>query len=81
MTVADDANLQINETEVGPMQTNEKTYTIFTKKMAIELRKLGYKIIRTEPNRDKPELDVYVFSVYGNFVQDLNRLLEENKSK
>ena len=59
------------------MQTNGETYTIFTKKMAVELRKLGYKIIRTEPNRDKPELDVYVFSVYGNFIQDLNSLLKE----
>lgn len=38
---------------------NEKK--IFTRKMALFLRKQGLKILRTEPNTHKPQFDVYVF--------------------
>lgn len=34
---------------------------VFTRKMAYELRKLGFKIIRTEPDVKRPEFDNYVF--------------------
>lgn len=34
---------------------------IFSKRIAYELRKRGFKIIGTEPNIYKPELDVYLF--------------------
>ena len=34
---------------------------VFTRKMAYELRKLGFKIIRTEPDMKRPEFDNYVF--------------------
>ena len=40
--------------------TNE-TKRIYTKSVALELRKRGFKIIRTEPNENKPEFDVYIF--------------------
>lgn len=34
---------------------------VFTRKMAYQLRKLGFKIIRTEPDVKRPEFDNYVF--------------------
>lgn len=34
---------------------------IFTKKLALYLRSNGCKILSTEPNRQKPEFDVYLF--------------------
>ena len=37
------------------------TKRIYTKSVALELRKRGLKIIRTEPNENKPEFDVYIF--------------------
>lgn len=40
--------------------TNE-TKRIYTKSVALELRRRGFKIIRTEPNENKPEFDVYIF--------------------
>lgn len=36
-------------------------YIIYTRRIAYLLRKQGYKIIRTEPNPNKPEFDCYVF--------------------
>lgn len=63
------------------METKDGTYMIFTKRMALELRRLGYKIIRTEPNREKPELDIYIFRMQNGFIEDLKRLVEERKSR
>lgn len=40
-------------------ETNEKK--IFNRKLALELRKRGFRIIKTEPNFYKPEFDVYIF--------------------
>ena len=40
--------------------TNE-TKRIYSKSVALELRKRGFKIIRTEPNENYPQYDVYVF--------------------
>ena len=40
-------------------ETNEKK--IFNRRLAVELRKKGCEIIRTEPNFYKPEFDVYIF--------------------
>ena len=34
---------------------------IFTKKLAYELRKRGYQIIKVVPNEDKPQFDNYLF--------------------
>lgn len=38
-----------------------KTKRIYTKSLALELRKRGFKIIRTEPNENYPQFDVYIF--------------------
>lgn len=47
---------------------------IFLRPLAIELRKLGYRIIKVEPNNKHPELDVWTFEVSGNFMSDFARL-------
>lgn len=54
---------------------------IFTKPLAYALRKLGYRIIKVEPNFNYPECDVYTFEVSGNFIADFTRLSRELKSK
>lgn len=43
------------------MNEYKKTKRIFTKRLAVFLRRNGCKIIRTEVNFKKPEHDVYVF--------------------
>ena len=44
------------------MRANEiDIQKVFTKKLAIELRKRGFKIIGTEPNYKYPQFDVYFF--------------------
>lgn len=40
-------------------ETNEKK--IFNRRVALSLRNLGFRIIKTEPNFYKPEFDVYIF--------------------
>jgi hypothetical protein len=59
------------------MENGYETYVVFTKKIAFELRKLGYKIIKTEPNVRKPESDVYIFKVKVGFFEDLKRLVDQ----
>lgn len=39
----------------------KNTYKVFTLKLANELRKLGFRIVDVQPNRDKPWLNVYCF--------------------
>jgi hypothetical protein len=36
-------------------------YTVYTKWVAYELRKRGFKIISVQPNPHKPEFDCYLF--------------------
>ena len=40
-----------------------ETRRIYTKKLAYELRKKGYTILRTIPNEEKPQYDNYIFKV------------------
>ncbi len=54
---------------------------IFTKPLAFELRKLGYRIIKVEPNYNHPECDVWTFEVSGNFIADFTRLSHELKRR
>lgn len=44
---------------------NEKI--IYTKRIAYELRKLGFQIVRVEPNPNKPQFDCYVFDATDDF--------------
>lgn len=48
---------------------------IFSKKLALELRKKGFKIIGTEPNYKYPQFDVYLFKKSDNLskaIRDIN---------
>lgn len=38
-----------------------KEYTIYAKWLALELRKQGFRIIRTEINENYPQYDTYIF--------------------
>lgn len=37
------------------------TKTIYSRRIAYELRKMGFKIVKTSPNKYKPEFDTYLF--------------------
>lgn len=37
------------------------TYIIYTKRLAFELRKRGFKIIATGINENHPQFDTYIF--------------------
>lgn len=48
---------------------------IFSKKLALELRKKGFKIIGTEPNYKYPQFDVYLFKKSDSLskaIRDIN---------
>lgn len=53
------------------------TKKIFTKKLALELRKAGFDIIATEPNYKKPQFDVYVFEETKTFNDALKKILSQ----
>ena len=36
-------------------------YTVYTRWVAVELRKKGFKIVEVQPNPNKPEFDCYLF--------------------
>lgn len=52
-------------------------YKIFSRAIAIELRKRGFKIIKTEPNYKKPEFDVYFFENTPEFIKVLNEIVDK----
>ena len=58
------------------MKTNETNIQkIFSKKLALELRKRGYKIVGTEPNYKYPQFDVYHFinsEELSKAIRDIN---------
>lgn len=49
---------------------------IFSKRIAIELRKNGFRIIRVEPNRSKPQYDCYVFEYTEALQKELDRIFK-----
>ena len=56
---------------------NEKI--IYSKWLAYELRKLGFKIIRTDVNPNFPQYDVYVFENTSRLLQEMSRLTQERR--
>lgn len=57
-----------------------KEYTVFSKWLAYELRKQGFKIIRTEINRNHPNLDCWVFENNVDLQIAISCLTEKRKS-
>lgn len=41
--------------------TNKKEIVIYTRKLAYELRKKGFKILRTDINKNFPQYNTYIF--------------------
>lgn len=57
---------------------NEKI--IYSKWLAYELRKLGFKIIRMDINPNYPQYDIYVFENTPRLLQEMSRLTLERRS-
>lgn len=59
------------------MRANETNIQkIFSKRLALELRRRGFDIIKTEPNNYKPEFNVYIFKNSDELQQaihDINK--------
>ena len=58
-----------------------KEFTIYTKWLAYELRKQGFRIIRTEINPNHPELDVWVFENNVDLQIAIGYLTERRKKQ
>lgn len=57
---------------------NEKI--IYSKWLAYELRRLGFKIIRTDINPNFPQYDIYIFENTPRLLQEMSRLTTERRS-
>ena len=57
---------------------NEKI--IYSKWLAYELRKLGFKIIRTDINPNFPQYDIYIFENTPRLLQEMSRLTTERRT-
>lgn len=53
---------------------------IYTKKLAYELRKRGYTILRTVPNEEKPQYDNYIFKASAGIDEAIAELTGGNKN-
>lgn len=51
-----------------------KERVIYTRKMAYELRKMGFKIIRVIPDKKKPYFDNYIFEDSLELQQAMKQL-------
>ena len=47
---------------------------IYTKRLAYELRKQGYPIVRVEVNPNKPQFDCWVFEETPELIQALIKI-------
>lgn len=52
---------------------------IYTKRIAYELRKQGFPIVRVEVNPNKPEFDCYVFAETPELMRALTALTKNNR--
>lgn len=58
-----------------------KEFTIYTKWLAYELRKQGFRIVRTEINPNHPEYDVWVFENSTDLQIAISYLTNSKKRK
>ena len=56
-----------------------KTFTVYTKKVAIQLREQGFRIVTTGINKNFPQYDTYIFRDTEEFRKALDKIV--NKSK
>lgn len=57
-----------------------ETYRIYTKWLALALRRKGFKIIKTDVNENHPQFDVYIFE-NSPILQENIRILTNEKRK
>ena len=58
---------------------NNNTKSVTSRRIAWLLRKDGYRIIKTVPNRYRPDFDVYIFDAVPGFEEAL--LKHNNNAK
>ena len=58
---------------------NNQTYRIYTRWLAVELRKLGFKIISTDINEYHPEYTVWIFENNEKLQAAITELNKEHK--
>ena len=63
------------------MQNQMNVLRVFSKRVALELRKIGYKILFTEPNRNYPQFDVYIFEIKDGIEQEMAKIGEKIKAE
>lgn len=49
--------------------------TVFSRRIAYELRKRGCKILRVEPNQLHPQFDCYIFKADEKFLKLFDQIL------
>lgn len=57
------------------MNENKNIKIIYSKRIALELRKRGFRIIKTVPNKYKPQFDSYIFENTQELQEVLNIIL------
>ena len=60
------------------MKHNVKTKAVTSRRIAWRVRKEGFKILSVEPDRSKPEFDVYIFKVVPGFQEKLDQFIQES---
>ena len=53
---------------------NKRLYRIYTRWVAVELRRQGFRILGTDINEHKPEFNVYLFENSKEFQTALSKL-------
>ena len=59
------------------MQINKELIQVYSKRVAFELRKLGYTVVGTTPNDKFPQFDIFLFRKEGNIENDLATLTKK----
>lgn len=53
-------------------------YKIYSRRIALELRKKGFKILKTDINENFPQYDVYLFEDTNQLREELTKLSIKN---
>lgn len=56
-----------------------ETKIIYSRNVAYELRKKGFKILRTEPNPRKPQFDLYVFEASPELFEAMGKMSKKGE--
>ena len=62
------------------MENQIKTYPIYSRWLAYELRKKGFQIIRTEVNKFHPEFTVWIFKDDAELQLAITKITHSRKS-